>query len=92
MTVGGVGVRAAVDGAARGGGDALAPAPRAQEQDGQNDGDHQNQAGHGDADGEVARRNAQLVLVLLKTQKKVIKIASFWTRGPLGGGPQGVHG
>ena len=65
MTVGRVGVRSTVNGAAGGGRDSLVPATGAQEQNGGDDGDHQNEAGHGYSDGEISRRYAQLVVPLL---------------------------
>lgn len=70
VTVGRVGVGSRVDGASGGGRDALVAPSGAQEQDGGDDGDHQDEAGDCDADGEVARGNAQLVVSILLTKKQ----------------------
>lgn len=65
MTVRRVGVGPGIDGASRGGRDALLPPPGAQEQNGRYDGDHEDEAGHGDPDGEISRGYAQLILLVL---------------------------
>lgn len=78
MTVGRIGVGTGVDGAAGGGGDTLVSPSSTQEQDGRDDGDHQNETGYGYANRKVSRRDAQLVIFILFSIKFKELITKFF--------------
>lgn len=65
VTVGRIGVRSGIDWASGGRRDALVSSSGAQEENSGDDGDHENEAGHSDADGEISWGYAQLVVFIL---------------------------
>jgi len=77
VAVSGVGVGSTVDRGTCGA--EVLPSPLGEEdEDGHDDGNHEDEAGNGDPDGEVALRDAELVGVLALAHKRLVQIFEFF--------------
>jgi len=77
VAVGGVGVGSTVD---RGtcGAEVLPPPLGEEDEDGHDNGHHEDEAGDGDPDGKVALRDAELVGILALAHKRLVQILEFF--------------